>query len=532
MSRKSPVLLVLVSVFALACSAFGQSIPSIDVIKSKDQGGANSSITVSGFTTHAAGELLLAFFSTDGPVGSAVNVSSVSTTGLSWKLIARSNRQAGTAEIWSAWSPNVLTSASVQARLSRAESASATIVAVTGANAATPIGAAGVASAPSGAPSVSLNTMGSNSLVLGVGNDWDHAIGRTVGQNQSLVHQFLSPVGDTYWVQAINGVIASPSLVTVNDSAPTSDQYNMAAVEVLSGNSAPAPTYTLSGSITPSDLGSSSVVTLSQNGTSVAAVNTDGNGNFQFSGLLDGTYTVTPSRTGVVFTPSSQTVTIADAPASVSFTAATVPVSGIKLVQANVQGNEAGGFTSMSVSFKNPTLPGTSLIVTGTCVRPAGTLSVSDTLGNLFELVAGPMSNPAQEANAYFWRVRSGLGGADTVTIKATAGGCAMETHVSEWQGLSASVLFDQTTFAQGNTGTSFSSGLVTTAQNGELIFGYTFPIGNSKVGTGFTLMTYVDGDADEYEIQSAAGPVEATFTQDQSGTWFAAIATFPPALQ
>lgn len=465
MSNRAPALLVLGSMFVLGCSAWCQSSPSVDVSRSKDQGSASSSITVSGLTTHTAGELLLAFFSTDGPLGSTVYVSSVSTTGLIWKLVARSNRQAGTAEIWSAWSPNVLSSASVQARLSGSESASATVIAVAGVNASTPIGAIGVSNAPSGAPAVSLNTMGTNSVVFGVGNDWDNAIGRTVGPNQSLIHQFLSPVGDTYWVQAVNGTVAAPSVVTVNDVAPTSDQYNMAAVEVLSGNSAPAPTYTLSGSITPSNLGSSSVVTLSRNGTTVASVNSDSNGNFQFSGLSDGTYTVTPVRTGVVFKPSSQTVTIAEASTSVNFTAATAPVNGISLVQANVQGNEQGGFTSMSVSLKNPTLPGSSLIVTGTCVRPAGTLSISDTVGNQFELVAGPMSNPGQDANAYIWRVRSGLGGTDTVTITATSGGCAMETHVSEWQGLSTSVLYDQTTFAQGNTGTSFSSGVVTTTQ-------------------------------------------------------------------
>jgi hypothetical protein len=73
---------------------------------------------------------------------------------------------------------------------------------------------------------------------------------------------------------------------------------------------------------------------------------------------------------------------------------------------------------------------------------------------------------------------------------------------------------------------------VVTTTQNGELIFGYTFPIGNSTVGSGFTLLTYVDGDADEYEIQPTAGPVQATFTQDQSGTWFATVAAFPAASQ
>ena len=69
---------------------------------------------------------------------------------------------------------------------------------------------------------------------IGVGTDWDAAVARTVGGNQSLVHQFLTNVGSTYWVQRQNSVTPlSGTTVTINDTAPTSDKYDLSMVEVL-----------------------------------------------------------------------------------------------------------------------------------------------------------------------------------------------------------------------------------------------------------------------------------------------------------
>lgn len=110
-----------------------------------------------------------------------------------------------------------------------------TVVALVGVSSATPVGATAIASAASGAPTATLNTVGWNSLVFAVGTDWDKAIGRTVGPNQVLVHQYLASVGDTYWVQEINGAVPSPGVVTINDTAPTTDRFDFAVVEILAG---------------------------------------------------------------------------------------------------------------------------------------------------------------------------------------------------------------------------------------------------------------------------------------------------------
>jgi hypothetical protein len=69
--------------------------------------------------------------------------------------------------------------------------------------------------------------------VYGVGNDWDNATARTPGSAQTIVHQYLAPAGDTFWVQAqTNAVAIAGAVVQLNDTAPTADRWNFAAVEV------------------------------------------------------------------------------------------------------------------------------------------------------------------------------------------------------------------------------------------------------------------------------------------------------------
>ena len=99
------------------------------------------------------------------------------------------------------------------------------------------IGATAGGSESSGAPAASLTTTRNNSWVFGVGNDYDNPIARTVGSGQTLIHQYMPPVGDTYWVQRQNSPTpASGTTVTINDTAPTTDRYNVTICEIL-----PAP---------------------------------------------------------------------------------------------------------------------------------------------------------------------------------------------------------------------------------------------------------------------------------------------------
>jgi hypothetical protein len=216
-------------------SAQANSI-TLDASVSKDGTGASTTIATPPFSTSSSSEVLLAFIATDYLSGSNTTVQSVTGGGLNWALVVRTNAQRGSAEIWRAFASTPLSNTTVTATLSQNVISSITLMSFSGANGVNAIGAVGSKNAASGAPAASLVTIGNNSWVLGVGNDFDKAVVRAVGTGQSLVHQYLTPAGDTYWVQMLtNPVPASGTTVTINDTAPTTDRYNLSIVEIVAG---------------------------------------------------------------------------------------------------------------------------------------------------------------------------------------------------------------------------------------------------------------------------------------------------------
>ena len=286
-----------------------------------DSSTASSTISTPAFTTSAGNELVLALVATDGSSGSAIQVNSISGAGLTWSLVKRTNTQPGTAEIWRAFASSPLTNSVVTATLSSAAASSITIISfkgvdTTGTNGSGAIGATASGNATSGAPTASLVTTRNNSWVLGIGNDWDKAVSRIVGPNQSMIHQYLASVGDTYWVQGQNSPTPlAGTTVTINDTSPTNDHYNLTAVEVLPSTTSGSgsgggggSTYTISGTITPAASGAGATITLA--GAASAAVTADASGNYSFAGLASGSYTITPSKSGYTFTPASLSATV------------------------------------------------------------------------------------------------------------------------------------------------------------------------------------------------------------------------------
>ena len=204
---------------------------SVDKIVNFHQGSNATSISVPGLTTTGTNELLVAFIASDGNIGASF--SGVTGGGVTWQLRQRTNTQAGTAEIWTAVAPLPLTNVTITAtRSSGSWTGSMSVVAFS--NASTAIGAVASANASTGSPSISLTTTAPGSWVWGIGDDWDRAVARTVGPSQTKVDEYLSPTGDTFWVQSQTAPGATAgSLVTLNDTAPTTDRWNLAAIEIL-----------------------------------------------------------------------------------------------------------------------------------------------------------------------------------------------------------------------------------------------------------------------------------------------------------
>jgi hypothetical protein len=123
--------------------------------------------------------------------------------------------------------------------LNNSETSALTLVGVTG-GANTLVGSASVianGALNSGTfPNATLTTTRANSWVFAVGNDWDNAHVMVPGAGQTMVSQFQSPNGDSYWVQrTTNAVAVAGTPTTINVTYPGAthnDRWNLALIEI------------------------------------------------------------------------------------------------------------------------------------------------------------------------------------------------------------------------------------------------------------------------------------------------------------
>ncbi|MBV9147256.1 MAG: choice-of-anchor D domain-containing protein [Acidobacteria bacterium] len=144
------------------------------------------------------------------------------------------------------------------------------------------------------------------------------------GQSTSVQVQALASSAG-----ALNGTItvtstATPSIVTIN----------------LTATGVAGQSQTVSGTITPAAQAVGSTVNVTNaGGTTVDTVTVDSSGNYQLFIFANGTYNVTPSATGLFFTPPTKPVTISVGSAAITgtnFTASTTaPVPAITSLSPN-----------------------------------------------------------------------------------------------------------------------------------------------------------------------------------------------------
>ena len=173
--------------------------------------------------TPGANTLLVALVSTDAPdpccsPNTVVNAVTNNGTALTWTRAVRSNVQLGTSEIWWAFTPVAHATMNVTATTNNPVAASLTVMAFTGAASSLVGAATAAANGPSGPPVASLVTTRANSIVIGVGNDWDGPRVMIPGTGQTMINQFNPAVGDTYWMQRSGVIPAGNTNVTINDS--------------------------------------------------------------------------------------------------------------------------------------------------------------------------------------------------------------------------------------------------------------------------------------------------------------------------
>jgi hypothetical protein len=370
---------------ALACQQARAAITR-DALTSFAQNTPSKTVASPVFSITSGQELLLAFVSTDQLKSPDTTVQSVAGGGLTWALVVRTNAQSGTSEIWRAFAANAFANAQVTATLSQSVVSSITVMSFTGVNisgtnGSGAIGAIGSGHASSGGPSSSLITTQNDSLIVGAGNDFDNALSRTPLTGQSLISQTLSSTADTYWVQQVNAQTAlQGTRITLGDSAPTSDQYNLSICEILLAPAAATPNLTVSaanlafGSVVDG-ASSASTLTLSSTGTAAATISSLSISGTGFSlGAVTLPKTLSPGQTlalPVTFAPT-------------------------------VSGSVAGTVTVVSNSTTNPTstvaLSGTGVTATRQITLSATSLnygSVADGASSTITLTATSSGNSA-----------------------------------------------------------------------------------------------------------------------------------------
>src|SRR5262249_17302520 len=102
-------------------------------------------------------------------------------------------------------------------------------------NGAAGLGAVTGASGNSSQTSVFLAPTTVNSLIYGVGIDPEKAITRGMPIGHALLHQWIvSPANSPFWVQALTSpVVDIDMLAIVSNTSPTTDKWNLVAVEIV-----------------------------------------------------------------------------------------------------------------------------------------------------------------------------------------------------------------------------------------------------------------------------------------------------------
>ena len=318
------------------------------------------------------------------------------------------------------------------------------------------------------------------------------------------------------------------------------------------GSTTPAAptTYSISGTISGSSAASGVAVVLS--GAGSATQSSDSSGNYSFSGLVNGSYTVTPSSSGYIFNPISTAVTVSgtNQPGK-NFTMATGgttyalsgSVSGATGVTITLSGaangsvvSGAGGTYSFNVPngtyTLTPNLTGYTFAPASTTVAISGAASTATTFvatanpvahalsgtvsgagAGVLITVTGPANATAttNSSGAYTFNLYDG-----TYTVTPSASGYTFNPN-------SAPVTMAGAAKTQNFVATANSSvkAIVNGAVTGAWIEGITVTLsGNSQTGTTTT------NASGQYSFANLPSGATYTFTPTLSGYTFSGNGT------
>jgi hypothetical protein len=199
------------------------------------------------------------------------------------------------------------------------------------------------------------------------------ATNATTTADSSGNYSFASLANGSYTVTASqNGFSFSPSILQETVSGA-----NVAGVNFAASPGSPT-TYSISGTISPAADGDGVTVTLSGAISTITTANSSG--NYAFTGLTPGSYTVTASQNGLTFSPPSSQVTVSGANVTgVNFTVSTGSTNTFSI----------SGTISPAANGAGVTLTLSGATNTSTTANPSGNYSFAGLAGGSYTITPG-----------------------------------------------------------------------------------------------------------------------------------------------
>jgi Domain of unknown function (DUF4082)/Bacterial Ig domain len=325
----------------------------------------------------------------------------------------------------------------------------------------------------------------------------------TTTANASGVYTFTGVANGSYTVTpSKTGFVFTPvsQAVTVNGANATA-------------NFTSAQAFTISGTISGAG-GSGATVTLT--GATTATVTANASGVYSFS-VANGSYTVTPTKTGFIFTPASQSVTVSGANKTANFSStatftisgtisgaggsgATVTLTGASTATTTANASGVYSFTVTNGSYTvTPTKTGFVYTPASQAVTVSGANKTANFTSAQTFTITGTISGPGGSGATVK------LTGAATATVTANTSGVYTFTGVTNG---SYTVTATKTAF------------IFTPASQAVTVNGANATANFSSVAQTFTISGTISGGGGSGATVKLTGAATATVTANASGVY------------
>jgi hypothetical protein len=176
------------------------------------------------------------------------------------------------------------------------------------------------------------------------------------------------------------------------------------------------------------------------------------------------------------------------------------------------------------------------VVVVGWNDSTAQVQSVTDTAGNVYALAVGPTVHSGgfgSQSIYYAKNIRSAAAGANAVKVQFNQAAGYPDIRIAEYRGVDATNPVDRTVAAQGDSASSSSGAITTTAANDLLVGGNLSAVGlTTGAGASFAnrVVTVPDGDILEDRVANTVGSYSADAPLSAGGPWIMQMVAFRAA--